>query len=366
MPERILHIVHTMNRSGMESRIMDLYRNIDHEKYQFDFYVESGKADAYDDEIKSLGGKMYYTNGVNRLNIPSFSSFEQFLSDHQEYKIIYAYNQWAGFYLRVAKKYSVPFRIAYSRTSIQTKSLKNLVKNVVKLSTNKYASHRFAVSKKAAIWLFGKRAVDNGLVNIWPNAIDAKKFAFSSDVRKDVRSELGIKDEYVVMHVGNIRPEKNHAFLLRIFKEIKKEVSKSRLVLVGRGGMDSIRQEIEILQLEDSILYLGIRSDVPRLLQAADVFVFPSFYEGFPGAVLEAQASGLNCLMSDSITDEVMITDHVRTLPITVNPEIWAKTILSFNQNDRENAWIRIKAAHYDINDLVIETEKFLKSLAHR
>ncbi len=364
MPERILHIVHTMNRSGVESRIMDLYRNIDRERYQFDFYVESGKADAYDNEIKELGGRLFYSNGINSFNVPNFKEFSRFINRHKEYKTVYAYNQWSGEYLKMAKRAGVPNRIACSRTSIQTKSLKNLIKNIVKKNTNKYATSRFAVSKKAALWLFGKKKVDKNMVNIWPNAIDAKKFAFSPDIRTAVRGELGIGTEFVVMHVGNIRPEKNHSFLLKVFREIKRKRPDSKLILVGRGGIKSLQYEIEQLDLSGSLLYLGVRNDINELLQAADVFVFPSFYEGFPGAVLEAQASGLNCLISDSITDEVMITETIKSMPISDNPVVWAKAIESFKKINREFAWKTIVDAGYDIQSLTTRTESFLDGLA--
>lgn len=358
-PVRILHIVHTLNRGGMESRIMDLYRNINHDKYQYDFYVESGKSGIFDDEVKRLGGRVYQSKGIRRYNIPDFKAFHQFITIHPEYKIVYAYNQWAGFYLKEAKKCGVPYRIANARTSIQTKSLRNIVKNLVKLNVNRYSTHRFAVSKKAANWLFGKKLVDAGDIKIWPNAIDTQKFIFSEMVRNEVRNELGLGTAFTVIHVGNIRFEKNHLFLLQIFAEVKKKYSDAKLILIGGGDIEMLKPQITKLRIDNSVMYLGIRQDIPRLLQAGDVFVFPSLYEGFPGAVLEAEASGLNCLISDSITDEVILTDHIAALSLNDNPQKWACAIESFNKIDRKNAWKTIKNENFDIKDLVIRTEKF-------
>lgn len=230
-PVRILHIVHTLNRGGMESRIMDLYRNINHDKYQYDFYVESGKPGIFDDEVKSLGGRVYHSKGINRHNIPDFKAFYQFITIHPEYKIVYAYNQWAGLYLKEAEKCGVPYRVANARTSIQTKSFKNMVKNFVKLNVNKYSTHRFAVSKKAADWLFGEEMVNTGHVKIWPNAIDTQKFIFSEAVRDEVRNELGLGTSFTVIHVGNIRFEKNHPFLLQVFAEVKKKIPRCEITL---------------------------------------------------------------------------------------------------------------------------------------
>ena len=362
-PMRILHVVHTLNRGGMESRIMDLYRHLDHEKFQYDFYVESGQNGMFDEEVMSLGGRVFLSKGQNKHNIPDFKSFHHFLIEHPEYQIVYSYNQWAGWYLKEAKKCGIPYRIANARTSIQTKSLKNSIKNVVKLNVNNYATHRFAVSKKAALWLFGEKIVESGKVKVWPNAIDTEKFAFSQKIRNEVRNELHLGDSFTAIHVGNIRFEKNHPALLRIFAEIKKSRNDARLVLVGGGDIETLHPLIKDLGIEDSVLYLGVRRDIPRLLQAGDVFIFPSLYEGFPGAVLEAEASGLNCIISDTITDEVMLTEHIAMMSLLDSPEQLAEKILAMGSVDREKSWMDIKNAGYDIYDLIKATQEFYDSL---
>ncbi len=357
---RILHIIHTLNRGGMESRIMDLYRNLDHYKYQYDFYIGSGNKGMYDEEVKGLGGRIYYANGKQRYNVPDFNAFYRFLKDHSEYKVVYAYNQWAGSYLKQAKKCGVPYRIANARTSVQTKSLKNAIKSLAKLNANKYATYRFAVSRKAAKWLFGSNTKD---VIIWPNAIDTKKMAFIPDVRESVRKELGLNGELSVIHVGNIRFEKNHTFLLSVFAEIKKRKTDAKLILIGGGDFSTLKDKIKELKIEESVYYLGVRADVERLLQAGDVLVFPSLYEGFPGAVLEAEASGLNCVISDSITDEVMLSDHIVMMSLKKDARSWADKALSMESADRLNAWKTIKDAGYDINDLKNNTEAFYEHI---
>lgn len=354
---RILHCVHTMDRGGMESRIMDLYRHLDRSKYQYDFYVESGKHGAFEQEITELGGRLYYPDCQGNFGFPNTKSFQRFLAQHEEYKIVYAYNQWAGCYLRQAQRFNVPSRVAYSRTSIQTRSIKNNIKNIVKRNAGKYATHKFAVSKEAGAWLFGSDEVEKGNVRIWPNAIDTQKYAFQSKVRDEVRSELGLHDEMLVIHVGNIRFEKNHAFLLDIFANLKQDIPDAKLVLVGGGSIETLKEKIMSLGIENSILYLGVRKDVPRLLQAGDVFVFPSLYEGFPGAVLEAESSGLFCLISDSITPEVELSGWVRRHPLSAGAESWKNEILNRSNCKREDAWKVIRDTGYDINDVAKDTE---------
>lgn len=362
-PLRILHIVHTLNRGGMESRIMDLYRNLDHDRFQFDFYVESGNSGMFDEEVRNLGGRVFFSQKQSHHNLPNFKDFYRFLIKHPEYRIVYAYNQWAGLYLKQAKKCRILYRVANARTSIQTKSIKNNIKNLVKMNVNKYATHRFAVSRRASEWLFGKVKTRSGEVNIWPNAIDTKKFAFSEEIRQEVRCELGLDNEFTVMHVGNIRFEKNHLFLLKVFAELKNLRSDAKLVLVGGGDTGYLKLPIKKLGIEDAVIYLGVRTDIDRLLQAGDVFVFPSLYEGFPGAVLEAEASGLNCLISDSITEEVMLTDHIVALPLSEHPKTWAQKVLEFGEVDRFKSWKEIKSAGYDIEDLTIRTQEFFEML---
>lgn len=362
-PKRILHVVHSLQRGGMESRIMDIYRHIDREKYQYDFYIESGRKGIFDDEVINLGGRIFYRDGDSPINIPRFKMFHNFLESHPEYIIICAYNQWSGWYLKQAKKQGVPIRIANSRTSIETKSIKNAIKTISKINVNKYATHRFAVSHRAAIWLFGDKTVKKGQVKIWPNAIDTKKYIFTNKIRDEVRKELGLVDDLVVLHVGNLRYEKNHPFLIDVFNDILKIHPNAQLVLAGRGNFDIIKDKINKYDIRSKIHYLGERNDIDRLLQAGDFFIFPSFYEGFPGAVLEAECSGLKCIISDSITEEVMVTDHIIALPLSIGSNEWAKSIETFGDVNRANAWEAVKNAGYDIQNLVERIEMFYDTI---
>lgn len=360
-PMRILHIVHTLNRGGMESRIMDMYRNLDRTKIQYDFYIESGENGLFDAEVKSLGGRLFYSKKQFGPNIPNFGRFRNFILNHPEIKVVFAYNQWAGFYLKQAKKAGVLYRIAGSMTSLQTVSIKNGLKNLVKKNVNKYANYRFAVSQKAAYWLFGEEATNSEDVHIWPNAIDTMKYAFSDSIRNEMRDKLGLEDAYVIMHVGNIRFEKNHAYLLQIFAEIKKTHKNAKLVLAGGGDFASLKPDVDKLGICEDVIHLGVRSDVPQLLQAADAFVFPSLYEGFPGAVLEAEAAGANCLISDSITDEVLLTTNIKSMSLAEPPIKWANALDSITSVDRHESWKVIKDAGYDVNDLVRKQDELVE-----
>lgn len=358
-PIRILQIVTQMNRAGLENRLMDIYRNIDRGRVQFDFYTCRKEIGSFDDEIKAMGGKVYYSDPLDLKGIHWISRrFKSFLLDHIEYKIVHCHlNQWCGLVLKGAKQANVPVRIAHSRTSLQKLNAKNFIKNFVKLSTNRYATHYFAVSRKAGEWLFGKKMLDSGKVEVWPNAIDCKKFIFNPQMRERMRMTLGLGNDLTLIHVGNLRPEKNHSFLFHVFKQVLEKQPSAKLILVGRdmsdGAIQSLAREIHI---DQSVQFLGSRSDVPDLLQAGDVFVFPSLYEGFPGAVLEAEAAGLPCVISDTITDEVCITNNVKQLPLgDIRP--WVEEIIKAVQYERKDTSSQLYRAGYDITTL---TEKLM------
>lgn len=360
-PVRILHVMYRMGRGGLESRTMDIYRQLNKSKYQFDFYMRSGLPGDFDEEIKDLGGKIFYSKSYKFLNIPDFNNFKKFLKSHPEYKIIFAYNHFSGWFLRIAKKLGVPVRIASARGSLQAESLKNFLRNIVKLPVNFYATHKFAVSKLAGEWLFGKKAVKNGEVEIERNSINTKQFAFSPEVRDKIRAELKLKNDLAIIHVGNFVPVKNHLFLIKVFNEILKLNNNARLLLVGGGDNEPVKALAEELGILDKINFLGVRNDVSRLLQAGDIFIFPSFHEGFPGAVLEAEASGLPCLVSNSVTDEVKLSDNVLMLPLSKGAEFWAQKALEMSsiKIKREDAWREIKNAGYDIHTLIKQKEEF-------
>lgn len=268
-------------------------------------------------------------------------------------------NQWSGFLLKGAKEAGVPIRIAHSRNAFRAMSLKNVIKNIIKLNVNRYATHRFAVSRKAGVWLFGSKADRYGDVYIWPNAIDSAKYRYNPNVRMEVRHALNLGNSYTVMHVGTCKQQKNHAFLLSVFAALQKSDPTARLVLIGGGDWDRVIAQIKYLDLEQNVTVTGPRRDVHRLLQAADVFVFPSFYEGLPGAVLEAQAAGLPCIISDSITDEVCITPLAEQIPLSLTAGQWADKVLNCRDYAREDTTEYFLSSGFDVTSLVDKLTEF-------
>lgn len=362
MTIRVLQIITKMDRGGIETRLMDIYRNINREKVQFDFYACCKEKGSYDEEINTLGGKVFYEPSLSIASwyaIPN--RFCHFLRQHDEYRIVHCHlNQWCGYILKGAKEAGVPVRIAHSRMALKCKTLRDMVKNLVKIPVKKNATKYFAVSREAGNWLYGERATRNGKVQIWPNAVDCRRFRYDEQIRNRIREELGMQNKFILMHVGNLRPEKNHSFLLDIFFEVCKIDAEVVLICVGEGvERKSLEEKVKELGMEDKVIFLGSRTDVSELLQAGDVFVFPSFYEGFPGAVLEAEAAGLPCLISDSITSEVSLTPEIKMLSLTQTALEWAKTAIECKKIARKDNYRILCDAGYDIETLAKDMEAF-------
>ena len=354
--KKVLMVVHEMNRGGIENFIMNLYRSIDREIIQFDFVVHVNKVCEFDDEIASLGGTIYHCPDYRVVNHIAYSKWwNSFFRQHPEYKIVHSHlDSCANIHLRIAKKYGL-ITIAHSHSSCEGSGIRAIVKSMLKIDFNSCCDYKFACSKAAADWLYGKESKNAVIIN---NGIDSEKFIFNPAVRANIRSELGISDcEVVIGHVGRIDKNKNQSFVIDIVKSLNDAGVSSTLVSVGKGAeLENNIRKAKSLGIEEKVIFLGLRDDVNDVLQAFDVFVFPSLYEGLGLAVVEAQASGLPCLISDTITDEVSCTKSVFFMSRDLAPEEWAKEVVKLLQFERVNTQENIIRAGYDIKS----TEKQL------
>lgn len=344
MPIRILHIVTYMGRGGLETMLMNYYRSIDRTKVQFDFLTHRDFRADYDDEIEALGGRIYRLPSLNPFSRSYMGALDRFFVEHPEYRIVHSHlDCMSAIPLKAAKKHGVPVRIAHAHSSRQDRDLKYPLKLLFKRSIPGQATQLFACGDEAGKWMFGTD--DFRVLN---NAIDAGRYRFDPKVRQEVRSELGIPaDALVAGHVGRFMAPKNHGFLLRIFAELPDH---ARLLLVGDGELRAENEHLaEELGIRDRVIFAGLRRDVERMLQAMDVFVFPSLYEGLPLSIIEAQAAGLPCLISDKVPIECKKTNLVTQIPLAESAEVWSRAVLAAAQPPRGNTLAQIREAGFDI-----------------
>lgn len=370
MAIRILHIVGIMNMGGLENLIMNIYRNIDRDKIQFDFLVTREEIGIFDQEIKSLGGKIYNIPSMESVGIIKYKkNLRRFFREHQEYRIVHCHRDaLCSVYLKEAKKANIPVRIAHSHNIrlAETKNIKGLVKSLLKnyfmLYTNNVASHRFACSNLAGKWLYG----DNEF-KIIPNAIDTRKYNYNEEIALSLREELNISEEtFVIGHVGRFDIQKNHKFLVDIFKEFEKQHSDCLLCLVGDGSLsDEIKSYVKNNNLQDKVRFLGIREDVNKLMMMFDVFLFPSLFEGLGIVLVEAQSTGLSCLISDQIPQESDMRLGLTQYLTLDNQNVWLENLktISEKQKDlrinRKSNLNKIKERGYDILSLTTQIQSF-------
>lgn len=346
-PIRILQVVTHMNRGGLETMLMNYYRQIDRSRVQFDFLVHRDERAAYDDEIESLGGKIYRLPRLVPWSASYQKALDRFFETHPEYKIVHVHQDClSSVILKAAKKRGIPVRIAHSHNNSQDKNLKYLIKLFYKRKIPQYATELFACGQAAGDWMFG-----GAPFRILNNAIDSIAYRYDAETARQIRKESGIsEDALVIGHVGRFSPQKNHAFLLDIFSEIHKKNEKAVLLLVGGGDLRSeIEAKAESLGLSEKVIFTGVRSDVSALLQAMDSFVFPSLYEGLPVTMIEAQAAGLPCFISDKVPPDCIVTDLVQTVSLDDSPESWAEKILSLRGEPHRDTYDEIVRAGFDI-----------------
>jgi glycosyltransferase involved in cell wall biosynthesis len=343
-----------MNRGGLETMLMNYYRQMDRSKIQFDFMVHRSEEGHYDKEIIKLGGKIYQMPQIKPGNYRLyFKHLDEFFTNHKEYKVVHSHiNENSSFVLRAAKKVGVPCRIAHSHLSdlgIDIKlPFRLYARSIMKDNPNKF----FACSKNAGKWLFGKKIGNAKELKVLNNAVNTSEFKFNKTIRKKIRNELGIQEELVLGHIGRFNRQKNHDFLIDIFYEVLQENKNAKLILVGDGHLrSSIEKKIDHLDLGSNVKLLGVRTDISELMQAMDVFILPSLFEGLPVVLVEAQAAGLKCIVSDAITNESDLTGRVEFVSLNNTPEYWANQILS-SSFEHVDTTLEIQKNGYDANKM--------------
>lgn len=357
---RVLQVVNDMQRAGLETMLMNYYRNIDRSKIQFDFLTHRPNRAAYDDEIEAMGGKMYYAPRLYPQNYPKYFRFmQEFFAQHPEYRIVHSHiDAMSAFPLYAAKRSNVPVRISHSHNTRLDKDAKIVIKYFAKNVVPKVANEYWACGEMAGKFMYGEQPF-----HVLRNAIELEKFQYNVAIRDKVRRQLGIESEFVVGHVGRYCPVKNQSFLLDVFKSICEKEERAHLLLIGIGEEEvTLRKKAEELGIAGKVTFLVNRSDVNELYQAMDVFVMPSLYEGLPVVCVEAQTNGLPCIVADRISDEVLLSSSIQLKSLSDGKESWADEILSVNRIRSTEAPEELRANGYDIKrEAKILSEEYLR-----
>ena len=343
---RVLHVVSVMDMGGMENYIMNLYRNMDRSRIQFDFLVHHGRRGYFEDEIEALGGHVYHTTLMDDFNLPRYLRSLEDVFRPGEYRIVHGHlGSTAYWYLGAAARHGVPHRILHSHCPGHPNNLKGYAKHILFHFSPIHATIRLACSGPAGAYQFRRQAFE-----IVPNGIDVERFRFSAAQRERTRRELGLEGRFVVGHVGRFFTEKNHAYLLRIFRLVKNQCPDAVLLLLGDGALQpQMKALARQLGLEEDVRFLGVVGDCAPCYQAMDVFVLPSLYEALPLTGIEAQCAGLPCLFADTVSAETSLGDGVEFLPIGQGSErLWAERLTQLHAQRPDRRGLPEGAMRFD------------------
>ena len=363
------------NAGGIQEMALKWMKYIDHSMIQIDILSYNHiKPDNYTERVNKLGGKVYVIESFQDKGMfwKSLKQTKEFFKEHPDYDILHAHSSSKAFFVLLAAKLSgVKVRVLHSHATqfVMTGKFPLFVANFLKGPAKWVATNYMACSPEAGDFLFGKEERMKGNLFIAHNAIDTNAFKASDDARKNIRKEFGFNDNtFVVGNVGRFRPQKNHRFLIKIFKAVIDLDPTARMVCVGGGELEEdIHLQAKELGIYDKIIFTGIRSDVKDVMQAFDLLVMPSLFEGLPVTGVEAQAVGTPALFADSITVDAPILPSSGFFPLKASPEEWAKKVLSYKGREREDKPERwIKEKRYDIVHESKRLEQFYIDLVNK
>ena len=367
---RVLHSVSNMARAGIETMLMNYYREIDRSRIQFDFLANKPAPGEYDGEIRSMGGRVFVSPGLNPLHYPRYRRYvADLLRANPDIGIVHAHNEAMGYYaLQSARDAGLQVRIAHAHNTQIIRDYKYPLKLVCKRLLPGAATDYWSCGRDAGIYYYGEKRW-NASGFILHNAIDVQRFGFSREVRERQRRLHNLENCFVIGHVGRFNVQKNHSRLLDVFAEIAKAVPEARLALIGTGELEqSVKEKARAAGIQDKTLFLGQMADVSEWYQAMDCFVLPSLFEGLPVVGIEAQAAGLPCVFSDRVTDEVLLSPAAHRVPLRADDAEWAGEIMAARrpEADRIQGMEIVRRAGYDIHEEARKLQGIYLEMADR
>ena len=360
----VAQLMTEMILGGIESVVMNYYRCIDKNKFQFDFIAPKGSTFPNKDEIEKLGGRIFV---VPKYSHPlAYIKAVRKIFRENNYKIVHCHMNTMGiFAMYAAYKEHIPIRILHNHSMInhffsRSEFKRNILKYILRTFCKIYPSHFCACSKAAGNWMYGK----NFNYTIFNNGINVDKFKFNPEIRESVRAELGLQDKLVVGHIGRFCPPKNHVFLVEIFNNLLSLHDNAVLLLIGEGELlDQVKLKVKQLNIEDKVIFLGKQNDTSKYYQAMDVFCLPSRYEGLPVVAVEAQCSGLPCLFSTYVSKESKILDSTEFLSYDDTLDKWSQTMSELANNQRVDGAEQVRKCNFDMKDEAKKLELYYQKL---
>lgn len=353
---RVLQIIGSLERGGAETFLINLYRHIDRSKIQFDFVIyDEPSENGYYQEVIALGGKVFKVPPKSKGIFKSLRQLKKIIKENS-YKSVWRYTEscYGAIDLIIAKSSGVSDIVLNSRSSYTDSILQRIIHYMIKPFLPFFVSKNYACGELAGKWMFGKHSFE-----VMDNGIEVDDFRYDEEVRNRHWQEFQLQDKIVIGHVGRFHPVKNHKLIIDVFEKLKERVPESVLVLVGEGELlPQIKELVKEKHLENDVLFLGSRRDVPEMLHMMDLFIMPSLFEGFPRAFLEAQAAGLPCVVSSTISKEVDVTGNVSFVELDAPVELWADQIIQRCGSKKEDNVDLLKEAGYNIKDVAMKIEK--------
>ena len=355
---KVAHIIGKWVGGGVESVVINYYRHIDKTKFEFDFICDEDSTFIPYEEIEKMGGKV--------ILVPPYQKTFKYIKAlkkiflEEKYDIVHSHlNTLSLFPLYAAKRAKIAVRIAHSHSTTNKNEVKkNFIKMILKPFSKIYATDYFCCTEHAGRWQFGNKIFDEGKVYVLNNAIDLEKFGFNPIIRKNIRNQLNLVDDTLVIgHVGRFVAQKNQSYLIDLFYEASKINSNMVLILIGTGPDElKIREKVKNLNLSNKVYFLGQKKDIYNYYQAMDVFVFPSLYEGLGMVLIEAQASGLQCIASSYVPECAKVTSCLEFVDLNDNKKFINLMLKKYPL--REDKIEEIRKSGFDINVESLKLEK--------
>lgn len=363
---RILCIVASMDTGGAETFLMKIFRKIDKKEFQMDFCVGADRKGYYDDEIIRLGGNIHKVTMKSKSIVSFYRELKSLiLANRYDCVMRIGASSFTAIDLWIAKSCGVKCRILRSSNAgtLQDAGIHRIIHKLLRRPLTSVATVKIAPSVLAGEYTFGKKAADKDLI-LLKNGLNISNFTFLPADRQAVRERYGLNDKTVVGHIGRFNIQKNHDYLIEVFQQFVSLHPDSCLLLVGNGErLGEVKKAIIERGIEDKVIFAGVCSNVPQLLMAMDILVFPSLYEGMPNVVIEAQTTGLPCIISDTITEEAIVTDLVTMKSIHADPKEWtdAMDIALQAHKDRAAYASKMRENGYDIDSVITEFCRLIK-----